>query len=88
MPAKKKAKNFPPQPQPQLQTQIPTAEKPPQAPPSFGQSHRNLEEEIAGYPELQCNEFLTTRAIYPDEFERIRGRKDAWKVRIRYQISG
>lgn len=79
MPNKKKAKNF--QPQPQLQTPASTPEPRSEAPPSFGQSHRNLEEEIAGYSEVQRNEFLTTRAIYPDEFKRIHGRKDAWKVR-------
>lgn len=78
MPAKKKPKN--PQPQPQPHPQLAEPEPLLQAPPSFGQSHRNLEEEIAGYPEVQRNEFLTTRAIYPDDFERIRGRKDAWKV--------
>ncbi|KIW51789.1 hypothetical protein, variant [Exophiala xenobiotica] len=48
-------------------------------PPSFGRSQRGFEEEVAEYPEVQRNEFLTTRAIYPDEFERIRGRKDAWQ---------
>ncbi|KAJ9603375.1 eukaryotic translation initiation factor 2-alpha kinase [Cladophialophora chaetospira] len=76
MPGKKKTKN----PQPQPHPQSPTIDQSPQAPPSFGQSHRILEEELAGYPEVQCNEFLTTRAIYGDEFERIRGRKDAWKT--------
>lgn len=48
--------------------------------PSFGQSHRGLEEELADYPEVQRNEVLTTKAIYPDEFERIHGRKNAWQV--------
>ncbi|KIX09371.1 uncharacterized protein Z518_00450 [Rhinocladiella mackenziei CBS 650.93] len=72
MPARKKAKS----PKPQAQK----TEPPLAAPPSFGQSHRVLEEEIAGYPEVQRNEFLTTRAIYPDEFERVHGRKDAWKT--------
>ncbi|EXJ91345.1 PEK protein kinase [Capronia coronata CBS 617.96] len=62
------------------QEQAPKTEPSLAAPPSFGQSHRGLEEEIADYPEVQRNEFLTTRAIYPDEFERVRGRKDAWKT--------
>lgn len=72
MPARKRAKN--------CQEQVQRTEPNLAAPPSFGQSHRGLEEEIADYPEVQRNEFLTTRAIYPDEFERVRGRKDAWKV--------
>ncbi|ETI23673.1 hypothetical protein G647_05476 [Cladophialophora carrionii CBS 160.54] len=76
MPAKKKTKN----PQPHVHPFPPLPEPLVEAPPSFGQSHRNFEEEIAGYPEVQRNEFLTTRAIYPDEFERVRGRKDAWKT--------
>jgi len=75
MPARKRAKN--PQPQPQ----VPKPEPTPTAASTFGLSQRGLEEEIAGYPEVQRNEFLTTRAIYPDEFERVHGRKDAWKVR-------
>lgn len=37
-------------------------------------------DDISGYPEVQQNEFLATQAIYPDEFARVRGRKDAWKV--------
>lgn len=74
MPARKRAKNPPPE--------VPQPEPPFAAPPSFGQSHRFMEEEIAEYPEVQRNEFLTTRAIYPDEFERVRGRKDAWKVSV------
>lgn len=37
-------------------------------------------EDISGFPEVQQNEFLATQAIYPDEFVRVRGRKDAWKV--------
>lgn len=49
--------------------------------PSFGRSHRGLEEGITDYPEVQRNEALTTKAIYPDEFERIHGRKNAWQVR-------
>lgn len=52
------------------------------AEPSFGRSHRQLEEEIADYPEVQRNEFLTTRAIYPDEFEVVHGRKNAWQVSL------
>lgn len=52
------------------------------AEPSFGRSHRQLEEEIAGYPEVQRNEFLTTRAIYPDDFEVVHGRKNAWQVSL------
>ncbi|KAK5240789.1 eukaryotic translation initiation factor 2-alpha kinase, partial [Exophiala xenobiotica] len=71
MPARKK--NKPPAPQaPNPDPLLP-------APPSFGRSQRGFEEEVAEYPEVQRNEFLTTRAIYPDEFERIRGRKDAWQ---------
>ncbi|KAJ4502778.1 eukaryotic translation initiation factor 2-alpha kinase [Exophiala dermatitidis] len=72
MPNRKRAKNAPADSSP--------AEPPLAAPPSFGQSHRSLEEELGDYPEVQRNEFLTTRAIYPDEFERVRGRKDAWKT--------
>ncbi|RVX71085.1 hypothetical protein B0A52_03451 [Exophiala mesophila] len=49
--------------------------------PSFGRSHRGLEEEIIEYPEVQRNEALATKAIYPDEFERIHGRKNAWQTR-------
>ncbi|KAI1623263.1 eukaryotic translation initiation factor 2-alpha kinase [Exophiala viscosa] len=75
MPAKKKTK--PLQPQASKSEPEPTLA----APPSFGQSHRSFEEEIAEYPEVQRNEFLTTRAIYPDEFERVRGRKDAWQAK-------
>ena len=52
------------------------------AEPSFGRSHRELEEAIAGYPEVQRNEFLTTRAIYPDDFEVVHGRKNAWQVSL------
>ncbi len=72
MPGRRKGKN--------AQAEVPRNDPPMAAPPSFGQSHRFFEEEIAEYPEVQRNEFLTTRAIYPDEFERVRGRKDAWKV--------
>ncbi|KAK7894047.1 eukaryotic translation initiation factor 2-alpha kinase [Exophiala xenobiotica] len=71
MPARKK--NKPPAPQ------APNPDPLLAAPPSFGRSQRGFEEEVAEYPEVQRNEFLTTRAIYPDEFERIRGRKDAWQ---------
>lgn len=72
MPARKRAQDPPPQ----ARKPEPVA----MAEPSFGQSHRLIEEEIADYPEIQRNEFLTTRAIYPDEFERVRGRKTAWQV--------
>ncbi|KAK6368089.1 eukaryotic translation initiation factor 2-alpha kinase [Exophiala oligosperma] len=71
MPTKKKTKP--------LAVQTPIPDPPTPNPPSFGRSHRGLEEEIADYPEIQRNEFLTTRAIYPDDFERVRGRKDAWQ---------
>jgi hypothetical protein len=40
----------------------------------------DLDADISKYPEVQQNEFLATQAIYPDEFERVHGRKDAWKV--------
>ncbi|KIX96759.1 uncharacterized protein Z520_07479 [Fonsecaea multimorphosa CBS 102226] len=73
MPAKKKGK-APQVPVPAPQPQTPTT------PPPLEQSQRNFEEELDGYPEVQCNEFLATKAIYPDEFQRIRGRKDAWKT--------
>lgn len=75
MPARKRNKNHTPQ-----------AAKPDpasMAEPSFGRSHRELEEEIAGYPEVHRNEFLTTRAIYPDEFEVVHGRKNAWQVSLK-----
>jgi len=72
MPARKRAKNPIPQ--------VPQPEPPKMAEPSFGRSHRELEMEIQGYPEVQRNEFLATRAIYPDEFEVIHGRKNAWQV--------
>lgn len=39
-------------------------------------------DDISTYPEVQRNEYLATQAIYPDEFTRVRGRKDAWKVCI------
>lgn len=38
--------------------------------------------DITHYPEAQQNEYTATQAIYPDEFTRIHGRKDAWKVDI------
>lgn len=72
MPARKRAKNPIPQ--------VPKPEPLKMADPSFGRSHRELEEEIQGYPEVQRNEFLTTRAIYPDDFEVVHGRKNAWQV--------
>ncbi len=36
--------------------------------------------DLAGYPEVQQNEYLATEAIYPDGFLRLHGKKDAWKV--------
>ncbi|OAP61321.1 hypothetical protein AYL99_03522 [Fonsecaea erecta] len=74
MPAKKKGKN------PTAQAPVPPQPQTPTLPPPSEQSQRNFEEELDGYPEVQCNEFLATKAIYPDEFQRIRGRKDAWKT--------
>jgi eukaryotic translation initiation factor 2-alpha kinase 4 len=45
-----------------------------------------LDSEISKYPEIQQNEYLATQAIYPDEFERVHGRRDAWKVSTTSQL--
>jgi hypothetical protein len=72
--ARKKANRT--KPQAAATTTSPDVQQPtPEAP-----VEKNLEEDISSYPEVQQNEFLATQAIYPDEFVRIRGRKDAWKV--------
>ena len=52
-------------------------DKPPESPPpGFGDADGGID----SYPEVQQNEYLATQAIYPDEFVRVHGRKDAWKV--------
>lgn len=63
---KKKPKN---QPQPAPAAAASTSEHP-----------YTPEPDLTGYPEVQQNEYLATEAIYPDGFERIHGRRDAWKV--------
>ncbi|ETN40405.1 uncharacterized protein HMPREF1541_04682 [Cyphellophora europaea CBS 101466] len=53
-------------------------DKPPESPPpGFGDADGGID----SYPEVQQNEYLATQAIYPDEFVRVHGRKDAWKDR-------
>jgi hypothetical protein len=39
--------------------------------------------DLSSYSEVQQNEFLATEAIYPDGFERVHGRRDAWKVSVK-----
>ena len=70
-PRKKANKNAP-------QAAVP--EVPLEAAPEPAAESVNGGNDVAGYPDNQQNEFLTTQAIYPDGFERIRGRKDAWSV--------
>ena len=52
---------------------------PPQPAPLPG-PEATTEDDLKEYSEGQQNEYFATQAIYPDEFVRIGGRKDAWKV--------
>lgn len=45
------------------------------------------DDDISQYPEAQRDEYLATQAIYPDDFVRIHGRKEAWKVSAVVQTS-
>lgn len=55
------------------------SDAPPQPPIPPG-SEATSEDDLKEYSEGQQNEYFATQAIYPDEFVRVRGRKDAWKV--------
>jgi hypothetical protein len=73
MAPRKKANKQQPQPAPPATTpaSLPTAEY---------STPQHSGPDLAGYPEVQRNEFLATEAIYADGFLRLHGRKDAWKV--------
>ena len=42
--------------------------------------------DLQQYSEAQRDEYLATQAIYPDEFVRIHGRKEAWKVCTKCEV--
>jgi hypothetical protein len=50
------------------------------APPDPVVEDKPGDDDISRYPEVQQDEFLATQAIYPDDFVRVHGRKEAWKV--------
>ena len=70
-PRKKAAKNQPQAALPSALARAPAAGIPVEPQPGT---------DLAGYPEVQQNEYLATEAIYPDGFLRLHGKKDAWKV--------
>lgn len=40
--------------------------------------------DLALYPEEHRDEYETTEAVYPEEFRRVHGRRDAWQVRTSF----